>query len=64
MYKVCIEILMYKYNGVIYLFLYCILLFTVPEPVYRMTNLKRLDLSHNQITELSSLIGEYKRKHF
>ena len=33
--------------------------FLVPEPVYRMTNLKRLDLSHNQITELSSLIGIY-----
>ena len=30
----------------------------VPDPVYRMTKLKRLDLSHNKITELSTLIGK------
>ena len=29
----------------------------VPEPVYMIASLKRVNLSHNQITEVSTLIG-------
>ena len=36
---------------------YFVLYSLVPEPIYRINSLKRLDLSHNQITELSTLIG-------
>ena len=30
----------------------------VPEPLYKLSSLKRLNLSNNQITEMSLLIGE------
>ena len=33
--------------------------FAVPEPVYLIASLKRVNLSHNQITEVSTLIGKY-----
>lgn len=32
-------------------------LLIVPEPVYLIASLKRVNLSHNQITEVSTLIG-------
>lgn len=31
---------------------------SVPEPVYMIASLKRVNLSHNQITEVSTLIGQ------
>ena len=31
--------------------------FTVPEPIYRLSSLKRLNMSHNCISELSNLTG-------
>ena len=30
----------------------------VPEPLYKISSLKRLNMSNNAITELSSLIGK------
>ena len=30
----------------------------VPEPVYRLENLKRANFSHNEISEMSSLTGK------
>lgn len=32
--------------------------FAVPEPVYLIASLKRVNLSHNQITEVSTLMGK------
>ena len=31
----------------------------VPEPLYKLSSLKHLNLSDNQITEMSLLIGEF-----
>ena len=33
-------------------------IFAVPEPVYLIASLKRVNLSHNQITEVSTLMGK------
>ena len=32
-------------------------MFLVPEPIYRLSSLKRLNMSHNCISELSNLTG-------
>ena len=39
-------------------YVYQMLFFTVPEPIYRLSSLKRLNMSHNCISELSNLTGK------
>ena len=55
--KRCCDVCIYMYMYM-YMAFFC---YTVPEPVYLLEGLQRVNMSHNAIKELSSLIDTWMK---